>query len=98
MRRVAVVGTGQTRFSGAQSRTNVELFCEAAMEALKEANLKTSQVQALLVGNALSDYEEGQQIAHAFIAENLGLPHVRPILQTGPVLPPVWRFMMLFSG
>ena len=76
MRKVAVVGVGQTVFSGAQSRTNTELFSEAALDALSMANLKNRDVQALLVGNVLSDYEEGQQIAHTFIAENLGLANV----------------------
>jgi acetyl-CoA C-acetyltransferase len=76
MRKVAVVGVGQTKFSGAQNRTNVELFTEAAMEALDMASIQTRDVQALLVGNALSDFEEGQQIAHTYIAESLGLPHV----------------------
>ena len=76
MRKVAVVGVGQTVFSGAQSRTNTELFSEAAMDALNMANLKNRDVQALLVGNVLADYEEGQQIAQTFIAENMGLPNV----------------------
>jgi acetyl-CoA C-acetyltransferase len=76
MRRVAVVGVGQTKFSGAQSLTNNELFTQAAVEALYSAGLKNSDIQALLIGNVLSDYEEGQQIAHTFIAENLGLCHV----------------------
>jgi acetyl-CoA C-acetyltransferase len=76
MRKVAVVGVGQTKFSGAQPRTNTELFSEAAMEALKAADLKNRDVQALLIGNALSDFEEGQQIAQTFISENLGLSHV----------------------
>jgi acetyl-CoA acetyltransferase len=76
MRRVAVVGVGQTRFSGAQNRTNIELFSEAAMAAIADAGLKTGDVQALHIGNALSDFEEGQQIAHPFIAENLGLRNI----------------------
>jgi acetyl-CoA C-acetyltransferase len=76
MRKVAVVGVGETKFSGAQERTNTELFSEAAAEALNEANLKPKDVQALLVGNVLSDFEEGQQIVHSFIAESLGLNHV----------------------
>jgi acetyl-CoA C-acetyltransferase len=76
MRKVAVVGVGQTVFSGAQSRSNVELFSEAALEALAEANLKNRDIQALLIGTVLTDYEEGQQIAHTFITENLGLRNV----------------------
>jgi acetyl-CoA C-acetyltransferase len=76
MRKVAVVGVGETKFSGAQSRTNCELFCDAAMEALKMAGLKSREVQALLIGNVLADYEEGQQIVQTFIAESLGLANV----------------------
>ena len=76
MRKVAVVGVGQTKFSGAQSRTNTELFTEAAEEALQGAGIKPGAVQALLVGNVLSDFEEGQQIAHTYIAENLGLSRI----------------------
>jgi acetyl-CoA C-acetyltransferase len=76
MRKVAVVGVGTTKFSGAQSKTNTELFSEAAIDAMRGANLKPKDIQALLVGNVLSDFEEGQQIAHTYIAENLGLQNV----------------------
>jgi acetyl-CoA acetyltransferase len=76
MRKVAVVGVGETRFSGAQTRTNTELFSEAAMEAINLAGIKPPDIQALLVGNVLADVEEGQQVVHTFISESLGLPHV----------------------
>jgi acetyl-CoA C-acetyltransferase len=76
MSRVAVVGVGQTVFSGAQSRSNVELFSEAAMEAFTTSGVQRRDIQALMVGNVLSDFSEGQQIAHPFIAENLGLRHI----------------------
>jgi acetyl-CoA C-acetyltransferase len=76
MRRVAVVGVGETKFSGAQTRTNTELFSEAAMDALQDAGLKPQDMQALLIGNAMGGFEEGQQIVHTFIAESLGLPRV----------------------
>lgn len=72
MRKVAVVGIGETKFSTAQTRTNVELFTEASMDALDEANLKPKDIQALFVGNALGGFEEGQQMVQAYIAENLG--------------------------
>ena len=76
VQRVAVVGVGQTVFSGAQNRSNVELFSEAAMEAFTTSGVRPRDIQALMVGNVLSDFEEGQQIAHVFIAENLGLNYV----------------------
>jgi acetyl-CoA C-acetyltransferase len=83
MRKVVVVGVGETKFSGAQTRTNTELFAEAAMDALNSAGLKPRDIQALLIGNVLSDFEEGQQIVHAFIAESLGLPHVATNIYDG---------------
>jgi len=70
------VGVGQTVFSGPQTRSNTELFSEAAMEAFATSGIRRQDIQALMVGNVLSDFEEGQQIAHVFIAENLGLSHI----------------------
>jgi acetyl-CoA C-acetyltransferase len=72
MRKVAVVGVGETKFSGAQEKTSVELFAEAAMEALDESNLKPKDVQALYLGNVLGDFSEGQGMVQAFAAENIG--------------------------
>ena len=72
MRKVAVIGVGETKFSGAQKKTNVELFTEAAMDAINEANLKPKDMQALFVGNALGGFEEGQQMVQTFIADNIG--------------------------
>ncbi len=72
MRKVAVVGVGETKFSGAQKKTNVELFAEAAMDAINEASLKPKDIQALFVGNALAGFEEGQQMVQSFIADNIG--------------------------
>ena len=72
MRKVAVVGVGQTKFSGAQEKTNVELFAESAMDALSEANLKPKNIQALFLGNCLGDFTEGQGMVQAFAAENIG--------------------------
>jgi acetyl-CoA acetyltransferase len=83
MRKVAVIGVGTTKFSGAQSRTNIELFSDAAMEAINSAGVKPADIQALLVGNAMSDYSESQQIVHSFISENLGLAHVPAIVNDG---------------
>ena len=72
MRKVAVVGIGETKFSTAQAKTNVELFTEAAIDAINEADLKPKDIQALFVGNALAGFEEGQQMVQAYIADNIG--------------------------
>jgi acetyl-CoA C-acetyltransferase/acetyl-CoA acyltransferase len=72
MRKVAVVGVGETKFSGQQEKTSVELFVEAAAEALGESNLKPQDIEALFLGNVLGDFSEGQGSVQAFAAENLG--------------------------
>lgn len=76
MRKVAVVGVGMTRFTGAQTKTAVELFAEAAMDAITESNIKPKDIQALFVGNFVGDFAEGQAQIQAFAAEYLGLDHV----------------------
>lgn len=76
MRKVAVVGVGMTRFTGAQSKTAVELFAEAAMDAIAESNIRPGDIQALFVGNALSDIAEGQAQIQVFAADYIGLDHV----------------------
>ncbi|MFC2122595.1 propanoyl-CoA acyltransferase [Bacteroidota bacterium] len=76
MRKVAVVGVGETKFSGAQTKTGVELFSEAAMDAINESTLKPTDMQALFLGNVLGDFSEGQGSIQAFAAENLGLHNI----------------------
>ncbi|MFH1651419.1 MAG: propanoyl-CoA acyltransferase [Chloroflexota bacterium] len=72
MRKVAVVGIGETKFGGAQPKTSVELFAEAAMDAINGSNLKPADIQALFLGNVLGDFSEGQGMVQAFAAENIG--------------------------
>ncbi len=72
MRKVAIVGIGETNFSGPQEKTEVELFAEAAVDALNESNLKPNNIQALFLGNVLGDFAEGQGMVQAFAAENIG--------------------------
>lgn len=72
MRKVAVIGVGMTKFSGKQDKTCVELFGEAAMDAINESNLKPKDIQALFVGNVLGDFSEGQGQPQAFAADYIG--------------------------
>jgi acetyl-CoA C-acetyltransferase len=77
LRKVAVVGIGMTKFSGKQTKTAVELFTEAAADAINESNLKPKDIQALFVGNGLGDFEEGQAQIQAFCADSVGAFNVR---------------------
>jgi acetyl-CoA C-acetyltransferase/acetyl-CoA acyltransferase len=62
-----------TKFSGKQDKTAVELLTEAAMDAINESNIKPKDIQAMFIGNALSDFCEGQGQPHAFAADALGI-------------------------
>jgi acetyl-CoA C-acetyltransferase len=76
MKKVAVVGVGETKFSGPQVKTGVEMFAEAAMEAITESNIKPKDIKALFVGNALGDFAEGQGMIPSFAAESIGCLYV----------------------
>lgn len=72
MRRVAVVGTGHTKFMFNSTRTSMELLSEASMEAILKSNLKPKDVQAVYIGNVLGDFSEGQGMVQSFMADDIG--------------------------
>ena len=65
-----------TKFSGRQDKTAVELFSEAAMDAITESNLNPKDIQAMYIGNCLSDFAEGQGQPQAFAAEVIGASNI----------------------
>ncbi len=76
MEKVAVIGVGSTKYSGPQEKTEVELFAEAATEAIEESNLKPADIKALFMGNALGDFDEGQGMLQAYAADNIGCRYI----------------------
>jgi len=76
MRKVAVVGVGMTKFSGKQDKTTIELFAEAAIDAINASNLKPKDMQALFMGNVYGDFAEGQAQPQAFAADHIGASHI----------------------
>ena len=75
MRRVAVIGVGVTRF-GKHDRTSSELFAEAAADALADAGIPASAVQALYYGNVVGGETEHQLHTGPQAASILGLPGI----------------------
>src|SRR5499433_606505 len=73
MRRVAVIGVGITRF-GKHDRTSSELFAEAAAEAIRDAEVAPSAIQALYYGNVTGGEGEKQLHTSPLAATLLGLP------------------------
>jgi acetyl-CoA C-acetyltransferase/acetyl-CoA acyltransferase len=64
-----------TKF-GVSEKTQVEMFAEAAMDAINESNLKPKDIQAVFVGNADGNVEEGQSVIAAMCAADIGLQGV----------------------
>jgi acetyl-CoA C-acetyltransferase len=75
VRQVAVVGVGMTKF-GRSEKTQVEMFAEAAMEAINESNISLEDIQAVYVGNADGNVEEGQSVIAPMSAADIGLQGV----------------------
>jgi acetyl-CoA acetyltransferase len=75
MRRVAVIGVGVTKF-GKHDRSSAELFAEAAREAITDAEMAPSRIQALYYGNVTGGEGEHQLHASPLAASVLGLPGI----------------------
>jgi acetyl-CoA C-acetyltransferase len=75
MRRIAVIGVGVTKF-GLHDRTSAELFAEAAADALTDAGIPASAVQALYYGNVVGGETEHQLHTGPQAASVLGIPSV----------------------
>jgi acetyl-CoA C-acetyltransferase len=75
MRRVAVIGVGMTTF-GKHDRTSAELFAQAAADAIVDADIRPSEVQALYYGNVTGGETERQLHMAPLAATLLGLPSI----------------------
>ncbi|MHC1610972.1 MAG: thiolase C-terminal domain-containing protein [Candidatus Methanospirareceae archaeon] len=72
MRDVAIIGIGHTKF-GRAAKTGIELFSEAALEAIDDAGVELKDIEALFQGAALPGFEEGQVMPAGFSAADLNL-------------------------
>lgn len=77
MREVAILGVAMTRF-GIWEKTNLELFADAALEAIDKSGITPNDIQALFFGNCLGDFEEGQIHMAPFAHDAIGLPMSAP--------------------
>ena len=75
MRRVAVIGVGMTTF-GKHERTSAELFAQAAADAILDAEISPSEIQALYYGNVTGGETERQLHMAPLAATLLGLPTI----------------------
>ncbi len=73
MRRVAVVGVGQSKFGELWDRGFRDIVLEAGTEALEDAELEGREIEALFVGNMSGGRYLGQEHIAALIADYAGL-------------------------
>lgn len=74
MREVFVAGAAMTRFGKYLERTNRDLVEQAVREALVDAQVEPSRVEACYVGNAVSGLMDGQEsIRGQVVLRNTGL-------------------------
>ena len=80
MRDVAIVGHGTTPF-GVHDSNGKELATTAVVRALASADLETSQVDALYLGNFTSGMLEGQELLAPLVTDAVGIDNV-PTMKT----------------
>ncbi|WP_202318366.1 thiolase domain-containing protein [Archaeoglobus neptunius] len=73
MRRVAVVGVGQSRFGELWEKGFRDIVLEAGAEALTDADLEGREIEAIYVGNMSAGRYIGQEHVAALIADYAGL-------------------------
>ena len=81
MRDVAVLGVGMTPFGRHAGKSCVELFAEAAMDAIVESNITTQDVGALILANCLGEFTGGQMVMAGMAAGELALRPSTPAIR-----------------
>jgi len=65
-----------TKFGRSKTKGQLELFGEAAMDAINASKLKPKDMQALFLGNSVGDMDEGQTVLASHAAREIGLQNV----------------------
>ena len=73
MEDVHIAGVGMTEFGSYPDRTGRELFGEAAHKALADADIPRDDIEALLYGNFMGGFAEGQNHQGPLMADAAGL-------------------------
>ncbi len=80
--KVAIIGTGCTKFGENFEMSWTDMAIDAAYEAFEDAKVDPSQVQAAWLGTAAPHYEWGQGDAGTSLADALGIYDI-PITRVG---------------
>jgi acetyl-CoA C-acetyltransferase len=73
LRSVSIIGAGSTPFGRLEGHTLKEMATVACNEAIKDAGIDRSQIQAFYLGNYISGMILGQETIAPLVANSLGL-------------------------
>jgi acetyl-CoA C-acetyltransferase/acetyl-CoA acyltransferase len=73
MRDVAIIGVGHTKFGTHPDKSLVDLFGEAAMQAIHDAMIERKRIEAIYLGQHGGGITDGTTNLGGFMAEELGL-------------------------
>lgn len=83
MRRVSVMGIGETPMGRYPERTLSDMIRQAAGNAMQDAGIEKERIQAVYVGNFNSSFLCGQSHLGAMVIETLGLGNVPAVRTEG---------------
>lgn len=75
MRDVSIIGVGSTPFGVLEGQTLKSMATAACRDAIKDAGINKSQIQAFYLGNYISGMVLGQETLAPLIANSIGLDH-----------------------
>ena len=73
MRKVAVIGFGQTKFGEIWDKSIRDLASEASLKAILDSKIDRSQIDGMYVGSMSSGRFAGQEHLSALVVDNIGL-------------------------
>ena len=76
MRKVSIIGIGQTRYGDLKGKSLKSLIAEAGLKAIKNANLKKKDIQSFYLGNYAGHSFTGQNHLAPYGAGAIGLMNI----------------------
>ena len=82
-RDAAVLGVGHTKFGGHLDKSLMDLFGEAAIQAIRESNVDRKSIQAIFLGQHVGEITDGISNLGGFASAEIGLPGIPSIRYEG---------------
>lgn len=83
LRDVAILGVGHTKFGRSPEKSLMDLFGEAALEAIRTSNIEKGMIEAVFVGQHVGELTDGISNFAPFAAAEIGLAGVPAVRVEG---------------